>query len=209
MKSVATVPVLHVVATALPRAALATAALATTTLVTIALATARPAAAAEIDAQHTRIGFNLKTRWGQSLRGRFPTYEGRIEALDDGRERVRLRMSARDIEIVGHPSYTAITRGDGFFDADRFPEIEFVSEPYDDALIRAGGKLAGQLRIRDVSRREVFLIEPSACERVAVDCDVVASGSVRRSAYGVDRWMFAVSDNVRFMLRLRVREAAE
>ena len=199
MKSVATVLVLPVVA-----AALATALLATT-----ALATGRPAPAAEVDSQHTRIGFSLKTRWGQSLRGRFPTYAGRIEVLDDGRERVHLRMSTRDIEIVGHPSYTAITRGDGFFDADRFPEIEFVSEPYDDALIRAGGKLAGQLRIRDVTRREVFLIEPSACARVAVDCDVVASGSVRRSDYGVDRWMFAVSDNVRFLLRLRVREAAE
>lgn len=178
-------------------------------VVAVALATGRPASAAEVDTQHTRIGFNLKTRWGQSLRGRFPTYQGRIETLDDGRERVHLGMSARDIEIVGYPSYTAITRGDGFFDADRFPEIEFVSEPYDDALIRAGGKLAGQLRIRDVTRREVFLIEPSACERVAVDCDVVASGGVRRSDYGVDRWMFAVSDNVRFTLRLRVRESAE
>lgn len=199
MKSVATVLVPPVVAVALV----------TITLFVTALATARPASAAEVDPQHTRIGFSLKTRWGQRLRGRFPTYEGRIETLDDGRERVYLRMSTRDIEIVGHPSYTAITRGDGFFEADRFPDIEFVSEPYDDALIRAGGKLAGQLRIRDVSRREVFLIEPSACERVAVDCDVIASGSVRRSAYGVDRWMFAVSDNVRFTLRLRVQEAAE
>lgn len=194
MKSVASFLVLPVVAIA---------------LATIALSAGRPASAAEIDVQHTRIGFTLKTRWGQVLRGRFPRHEGRIETLEDGRARVHLRMATGDIEIVGHPSYTAITRGDGFFDADRYPEIAFVSEPYDPPLVVDGGKLRGELRIRGVSRSETFAIEPAGCARPGRDCDVVANGSVRRSDYGVDRWMFAVSDIVRFQLRLRVSEAAE
>lgn len=175
-----------------------------------ALAAASLAAhAADIDPQHTQIGFTLKTRWGQTLQGRFPRYSGDIESLDDGRERVRLRLSSKDVEIVGHPSYTDMTRGRGFFEADRFPEVEFVSEPYAPALVADGGKLAGQLTIRDVTRRETFTIQPSACARPAVDCDVVASGSVRRADYGVDRWVLAVSDSVRFTLRLRVRQDAE
>ncbi len=178
-------------------------------VVAIALATGRPASAADIDTQHTRIGFTLKTRWGQVLRGRFPRHEGRIEVLDDGRKRVSLRMATGDIEIVGHPSYTAITRGDGFFEADRFPEIEFVSEPYVHQLVVDGGKLGGELRIRDVRRRETFVIERAGCARPGLDCDVIANGSVRRRDYGVDRWMFAVSDVVRFQLRLRLREAVE
>jgi polyisoprenoid-binding protein YceI len=178
-------------------------------VVAIAMATGRPVSAAEIDTEHTRIGFTLKTRWGQVLRGRFPRHEGRIETLEDGRSRVRLRMGTGDIEIVGHPSYTTITRGDGFFEADRYPEIEFVSEPYDRPLVVDGGKLRGELRIRDVTRRESFTIEAAGCARPGRDCDVVANGSVRRSDYGVDRWMFAVSDIVRFQLRLRVREGAE
>lgn len=178
-------------------------------VVVIALATGRPASAADIDTQYTRIGFTLKTRWGQVLRGRFPRHEGRIEVLEDGRKRVSLRMATGDIEIVGHPSYTAITRGDGFFEADRFPEIEFVSEPYVRQLVIDGGKLGGELRIRDVTRRETFVIEPAGCARPGLDCDVVATGTVRRRDYGVDRWMFAVSDVVRFQLRLRLREAVE
>lgn len=169
-----------------------------------AAATASAAHATEIDQQHTRIGFTLKTRWGQTLRGQFPRYSGRIETLDDGRHRVHLRMSAKDVEIVGHANYTDMTRGRGFFEADRFPEVEFVSEPYPSALIAQGGKLAGELTIRDVRRRETFVIERSACARPAYDCDVVASGSVRRTDYGVDRWTFAVSDHVRFTLRLRL-----
>lgn len=174
------------------------------------LAAACPSAhAAEIDPQHTRIGFTLKTRWGQVLNGRFPRYSGRIETLDDGRHRVRLLMSAREVEIVGHPNYTGMTRDEGFFEADRFPDVEFVSDPYPSALIANGGKLTGELTIRDVKRRETFVILKSECARPAYDCDVLASGSVRRTDYGVDRWILAVSDHVRFVLRLRVREGDE
>ena len=175
----------------------------------IALATGRPASAADIDTQHTRIGFTLKTRLGQVLRGRFPRHEGRIDVLEDGRKQVSLRMATGDIEIVGHPSYTAITRGNGFFEADRFPEIEFVSEPYARQLVIDGGKLRGELRIRNVRRQETFVIEAASCARPGLDCDVVANGVVSRRDYGVDRWMFAVSDVVRFQLRLRVREVEE
>ena len=46
---------------------------------------------------------------------------------------------------------------------------------------------------------------PARCPRPAHDCDVVASGSVSRSDYGLDRWSFALSDKVRFSLRVRVR----
>ncbi len=167
------------------------------------------AEAADIDPAHTRIGFTLKTRWGQVLQGRFPRFSGSIETLDDGRHRVRLQMSAREVEIVGHPNYTGMTRGTGFFEADRFPDVEFVSDPYASALIADGGKLTGDLTIRDVKRRETFIIMKSECAQPAYDCDVHASGSVRRTDYGVDRWIFAVSDHVRFVLRLRVREGGE
>lgn len=173
------------------------------------LAATHCAAAAEIDPAATRIGFTLKTRWGQVLRGRFPAYTGQIETLGDGRHRVHLVLSARDIEIVDHPAYTGMTRGDGFFQADRYPEVTFVSDPYPLSLLAAGGRLGGELTIRDVRRRETFLVAPATCRRPAHDCDVVAGGSVRRTDYGVDRWVLAVSNIVRFDLRLRVREGEE
>lgn len=170
---------------------------------------AKPAQAGTIDSEHTRIGFTLKTRWGQVLRGRFPSYTGRIERLADGKRRVELRLDAREVVIDGHPNYTRYTRGEGFFEAERFREMSFVSDPYLPVLLREGGTLSGTLQIRDVRRAERFQIAPSACARPGEDCDVVAVGSVRRSDYGVDRWMFAVSDQVRFTLHLRVLPARD
>lgn len=166
---------------------------------------ARHADTRRIDPAQSQVGFTLRTRWGQTLEGRFPVYEGEISALDDGRRRVRLTLSAREVEIVGHRNYTRLTRGKGFFDAERYPEVVFVSEPYGDELTRDGGALAGALTIRGVRRHEVFTVEPSACAHPAQDCAVIASGTVQRSDYGVDRWSFALSESVRFSLQIWTR----
>lgn len=162
------------------------------------------AAATAIDPVASNIGFNLRMRWGQVLEGRFPTYTGDIQALGDGRRRVHLRLSAADVEIVGNRGYTRLTRGSGFFDAGRWPTVAFESDPYTPQLTRDGGELAGMLEIRGVRRREVFTIEPAVCTAPGIACDVVASGSVDRNDYGVDRWGLVIGSRVVFKLRMRV-----
>ena len=164
------------------------------------------ASAAEIDPAGSDIGFRVNTRWGQTLQGRFPDTGGEVDLLADGRHQVRLRLSTRSVEIIGHPAYTRMARGYGFFDAIAYPDIEFVSEPYAPELLRAGGPLPGMLSIRGVRRREVFTIEPATCAAPARACDVVGTGSIRREAYGLGRWGFALAGTVRFLLRVRVRD---
>lgn len=167
------------------------------------------AGAATIDPEASEIGFTLRTRWGKTLEGRFPRYTGEIATLPDGRHQVRLRLSTRDVEIVDSPTYTRITRGEGFFDAGHFPLIEFVSDAYAPALVREGGRLGGQLTIRGVQRREAFTIQPARCGQPAIECDVIASGAVDRGHYGLNRWGFALSSRVVFQLRIRVLAAGE
>lgn len=163
------------------------------------------ASAARIDRDASRITFILKTRWGQTLHGRFPEFGGDVVTLPDGRQQVQFKLATRAVEILDSPRYTRLTRGRGFFDAQRHPQLEFVSEPYPSSLLRGGGALAGSLRIRGVEHPEVFTIEPADCAQPARTCDVVANGSIRRSDYGIDRWIFALSDQVRFTLRIRLR----
>ena len=169
---------------------------------------ALPAAATEIDPTQSRISFTLKTRWGQALEGRFPDWRGEIVRISEQRRQVRLRLPTGEVEILGHPRYSRLTRGAGFFDADRHPFVEFVSDPYTEELLLEGGLLGGALTIRGVRRREVFTLEPATCARPTIDCDVVASGVVYRSDYAMDRWGLALSDRVVFNLRIRTRPAA-
>lgn len=156
----------------------------------------------------TRVGFTLQTRWGQTLHGRFPQVEGRIEIDAGDRRRTWLKLDARQVEIADSPRYSRFARGPRFFDAARFPDIEFVSEPYAASLLREGGTLHGELRLHGVQRREKFTVLPSACARPGIDCEIVAHGTVRRSDYGLDSWAAALREGVTFTLRVRTREVA-
>ena len=166
------------------------------------------ASADSFDPSRSRFGFEMRTRWGYLLEGVFPRYEGEVKTLADGRHQVQLRMSTRHVEIVGHPRYTEWTRSSKFFDAERFPSVVFISKPYDEGLLRSGGPLAGDLSIRGITRPRTLDVAPSTCARPAVDCDVVASGAVRRSDYDMADWQMALSDRVVFVLRARVKPAA-
>lgn len=173
-------------------------------LAVICLLAAGAASGQAFDDRHTRIGFELRTRWGQSLQGRFPRYEGAVRTLDDGRQQVTVRLASADVTIVGYPRYTEIARGARFFDARRHPWISFTSDPYPAELLRRGGRLGGTLRIHGIAQDETFIVEPAACARPAIDCDLVARGSVRREDYGMDDWKMAIRGRVQFELRLRL-----
>lgn len=162
-----------------------------------------PGQSLALDTKRSEIGFSLKTRWGQQLDGRFDAWRGDIAVLADGRHQVRLILDADSVEILDSRAYTRITRGPGVFDVARFPEVRFVSDPYPATLARDGGEMTGILSIRGVQRRESFRIAATDCPRPGLDCDVVGEGDVRRSQYAMDRWGYALADQVRFTLRIR------
>ena len=155
----------------------------------------------------SRAEFTLQTRWNQTLQGRFPQVEGRVDVDEAGRHRTYFKLDAGLVEIVGSPRYSRLARGPRFFDAARHPHIEFASDPYPAALLRDGGALDGELRLHGVQRRERFIVLPSRCDRPGIDCDIVAHGTVRRSDYGLNSWQMALRESVVFTLRVRTREA--
>ena len=121
-------------------------------------ALAGPALAAAIDAAESQVGFVLKTRWGQSLEGRFPTLQAGAVARRRPRQ-VRCACDARRRD-VGHRS-TPPHRGKGF--STRALLSDFVSSP----TARSG-------RARRPAGREVLTIAacageaftlPATCER--------------------------------------------
>ena len=160
------------------------------------------------DPLHTRFSFELRTRWGQHVQGRFPVYDGVVVILPDGRSQIRIRLATNAVEVTDSPRYSEMARGEGFFDAQHYPVIEFVSEPHGVALGHDGGKFRGRLSMHGVSRMETFTLAPSTCMRPALGCDAVAVGSVSRRDYGLDGWRLMLTDRVQFTMRVRLREPA-
>ena len=165
------------------------------------------AAPAGFDPAHTLFAFELRTRWGQRVDGVFRRHQGALHTLPDGRMQVRILLATASVEVEGSERYTELARGERFFDSDRFPLIEFVSEPHLAELAHDGGRLRGRLTMHGVSRMETFTLAPATCSRPGLDCDVVASGVVSRDDYGLDGWRLVITDAVRFRMRVRLQEA--
>ncbi|SBV37530.1 YceI family protein [uncultured Stenotrophomonas sp.] len=181
-------------------------------LLALLLAVTGTASAAQplpFDTTNSRFGFEIRTRFGQRIEGEFPHFEGWLTILPDGRHQVRLRMYSRYVEIPGKPRYTSWIRGEDFFDAARYPLIEFESEPFEPDLVHQGGDVQGQLSIRGISRRETLHVGEPECARPGYDCDLVSRGTVLRGRYGMDNWQFALSDRVTFILRTRLSGAPQ
>lgn len=175
-------------------------------LLLAALAASAPAAAQVLDTA-SRVEFDVRTRIGSLVRGRFPRFEGRVETLPDGRRQVRLRLSTAAVVVDGAARNTTLARGPALFDAARHPWIEFVSEPYPEDLARRGGALRGRLRMRGVERTEAFMLAPTPCARPGHDCPVLAQGRVSRDHYGLKGWRWMLADRVRFRLHVRFAES--
>lgn len=167
-------------------------------------AAALAAEPAQFDPQHSRFGFEIRTRFGQRIEGVFPRFEARATALPDGQHQVTLRMFSQYVEIPGKPRYTGWMRGEDFFDAERFPVVEFRSDPYSPGLIAHGGDVQGWLTIRGISHRETLRLAEPECARAGYDCDLVSRGTIQRGRYGMDSWQMALSDRVTFILRTRL-----
>ena len=154
----------------------------------------------------SRIEFALTTFWGQTLIGRFPQSTGEVVALPDGRRQVRLLLPTTDVEIADHPRYTRFARGPRFFDVARFPDVQFISDPYTVQLLHEGGVLKGRLRMHGIQRPEQFVLAPARCANPGRECDIVAEGTVLRGNYDLDTWSMALRDEVRFTLHVRLRD---
>lgn len=175
----------------------------------VCCAGAASAGAQEIDNERSRMGFELRTRWGQRVEGTFARHQGMVTALADGRQQVQLTLAAAAIEVADSHYYTEMARGPQFFDATRYPYIDFLSEPHRLALVHDGGKLRGKLTLHGVTRSESFILQPAECARPGRDCDVVATGIINRADYGLSGYRWVLSDRVRFTMRVRLKNEDE
>ena len=181
-------------------------------LLALALLACAPGAAsaqAAIDPGHSWLGFEVYTRFGQRVAGEFPEFQGQVETLADGRQRVRLQVATSQARIPERPRYTSWMRGASFFDTGRHPLMEFVSEPYPVELLRHGGTLRGQLTLRGVTRPQRLEVQPATCERPGIDCQIRVSGSIDRSDFDMRQWQLALADRVWLLARLQLDGSVE
>jgi polyisoprenoid-binding protein YceI len=160
--------------------------------------------AAIIDSSRSNASFNIHPRLPIPSVGSFESVSGALLAIPAQQWKVEVQVDARKLSFKGPQWLARMARSDAFLDAEKHPNIQFVSMPFNKELLQKGGELRGQLFLRGQQQTVSFYIEKSACKHPGHDCDLVVNGSVKRRDFGMQAYRFSIKDNVDFEFRIRL-----
>jgi polyisoprenoid-binding protein YceI len=158
-----------------------------------------------VDPRHTFPSFEVNHLGFSIQRGRFNETGGKI-ALDPKNNTGRIDVEIHtDSVSTGLPELEKHLRGPDFLDAARYPKITFKS----DKLIYQNGKLAGadgSLTMHGVTKPVHLTIDHFHCGLNLINmkntCGANATAAIKRSDFGVDKYVPAVSDEVKIEIQI-------
>lgn len=171
---------------------------------------AQTAQTLELDAARSHATFEVKVLYLIGLHGDFGSVRGTLN-VDQTRGVVTVdAMIDTNAVHMRNRRYENWTKSAEFFDAQHFPQIHFASAPFALARLTAGGRIDGTLTIRGISKPATFDIEPPQCAApLAGACAVAASGTIRRSEFGMHSRRGTLADKVDLDLSIFVRPAPQ
>jgi len=160
--------------------------------------------AAVIDSSRSVARFSIHPRLPIPSQGRFESLNGALLPVSKKQWKVEVQVDARKLSFKGPQWLARMARSEDFLDAEKHPDIKFISIPFSKTLLEKGGDLQGQLFLRGLQKTVSFHIENSGCANPGYDCDLVVSGSVMRRDFGMQAYRFSIKDNVDFEFRIRL-----
>ncbi len=158
-----------------------------------------------IGSRHGTIDFAIGDSRIFRTTGGFRKWQGsvRVDDADVPRSSVKVLVDTRTIEMLD-PQQTAMLRDVEFFDVEKFPEMDFTST----TIERTGDttlKVVGDLTLRGLTRPMTLNVsvtdrnpDAPAGKRYAI---FKAEGTLKRSEYGMTKFIDVVGDNVDISIR--------
>ena len=147
-----------------------------------------------IDRSHSEIQFSVKHMMISTVRGRFKTFSGTIEADEQNptAARVEVQIDAASID-TGEQKRDAHLRSPDFLNVEQYPHITFKSTKVE-RQDETHGKLYGELTIRDVTKPVVLGVEYAGMAKSpwgTVSAGFSAQTKINRKDWGLN-WNVAL-----------------
>lgn len=158
-----------------------------------------------VDPRHTFPSFEIGHLGFSIQRGRFNETAGKID-LDpkNGAGHVQIAINTASIS-TGLAELEKKLRGDEFLDAGRYPQITFVSDrlTFEKNLLTA---VDGNLTLHGVTRPVHLTVDHFQCGVNMINlkqaCGANASAMIKRSDFGVGKFVPAVADDVKIVIQI-------
>jgi polyisoprenoid-binding protein YceI len=137
------------------------------------------------DAVHSQIGFEI-AYMGGTFRGTFSPFEATLEVAEDGATHIEGSTRVANVKVQD-PNLEVHLQSPDFFDAERYPELRFVS----DDVVRNGESVTvrGDLTLRGetgtvelAGTMEDGIVDGYGNERIRLSL----GGTIDRSAFGIN-----------------------
>jgi polyisoprenoid-binding protein YceI len=157
-----------------------------------------------IDPDHTVVSFEARI-FGISVQlGRLHGASGTVALdADAGSGRIDIVVDARSIE-TGNETMAKVLRGQGLLNVEQYPEIVYRAE----RVVFANGepeRIEGELTLLGVTRSVPLVVDHYGCTRDTLldqqRCVIEATATFKRSAFGMTRYTFFTSDEVKLAIR--------
>jgi polyisoprenoid-binding protein YceI len=164
----------------------------------------------EIVADTAKMEFRVDSPIGD-VWASFRDFEGRFLMLNSGRDHAlaSIDINAESLDTDGG-LIRAMLKSERFFDVENFPSMSFVGSSFEWYSDRRA-VLKGYMTIKNITRQVAFyveLVDADVDNGYSDSVTVVASTTIRRSAFGIDSLLPAVSDNVNLFMSIDARKKA-
>ncbi|AVP97894.1 hypothetical protein C7S18_12105 [Ahniella affigens] len=157
-----------------------------------------------VDSSRSRADFQILALAMIPIRGQFADLSGLVSrghTLDS--VRVLVPMSGLKMRS---PDKRRWALSDEFFDAERFPEIEFeaaLAPTQSLAALEVGQGIDGNLGMHGSTASQRFKLARSTCDlREPKACELDLEADIQRSRFGLDRHSFTLADTVSMKITL-------
>lgn len=159
-----------------------------------------------IDAARTTVEFQIAALWILRRSGRFDHIDGTLDIAAGGDSaQIRVRIEVDSVSMAD-PDHVELLLSPAFFDANRYPWIEFESEPF---ALSGPSPLAlpGHLTVRGMRQPVRFNLDLGQCRLgPPAPCKVIVDGVLQRSRFGMTEYRRTLAEAVHLRISATVAE---
>jgi polyisoprenoid-binding protein YceI len=161
----------------------------------------------EIQAETLKMEFRVDSPIGD-VWASFQDFEGRFLMFNSGRDHTlaSIDINAESLDADGG-LIGAMLKSERFFDVENFPSMYFVGSGFEWYSARRA-VLKGHMTIKNITKEVAFFVElvDDDVDTYSDRVTVMASTTIRRSSFGIDSLLPAVSDNVNLFMSIDARK---